>query len=202
MSDAEINQLIEDYPFEISTVDRLESYLLYQTAQNKYNFEANKALLKNYQIHARLIKPALITKILTLALMNLPSTDYLALSYMIPVTVVSDASVTYLSSLSNLLERAQYVEFWAAFAEPPQADLFSGIVGVVESFRAFILHTLKDTFKNISLAQFKLYLRLSDEEFAGFSAANSAVFEVPINQNISILRARHETSHALLCMSR
>ena len=186
-AEAEINQLIEESPFEISTIERLEAYLLHQCEQKKYHFDANKALLKNYQVHTRLINPQLIAKVLILALMHLPSPDYLALSYLIPTTLIADPTIKYLASLSNLLERANYTEFWASYDAAP-ANLFDGISGAVEAFRAFILHTLRDAFKNIPIEQFQGYTRLSSpEEFAAFVAAHAGICEVNCERFVLLL---------------
>ena len=176
---SDINQLIEESPFEPNTVERLEAFLSHQCSSKAYNFEANKVLMKNYQVHTKLVKVDMVTRILALALMQMPASDYLALSYMVPVSIVNNANVQYLAVISNLLERGQYKEFWVEFAKAP-ADLFEGINGVSDSIRVYIFNSVRDTFKNIPTSLFQEYLNLNDAEAKAYVANYSTICEVYI----------------------
>ena len=115
----DINKLIETEPFTESTVVALEDNLRRQLASEiPYNFEANKILMKNYQVKPVRANVNFIADILLLGVMRMPSTDYLSLSYIVPVKNRPDknASTQTIANLVKLLEQGQYSQFWQVIA--------------------------------------------------------------------------------------
>ena len=120
----DINKLIETEPFTESTIVALEDNLRRQLASEiPYNFEANKILMKNYQVKPVRANVNLIADILLLGVMRLPSTDYLSLSYIVPVKYRPDknASTQTIANLVKALEQGQYSQFWQAIVSSTAA---------------------------------------------------------------------------------
>jgi hypothetical protein len=178
VSTNEIDSLITNSPFEASTVTRLEQFVRQQLAgQSPIHFEANQVLMKNYQIHCKLINIKLASQILVLALMRLPHTDYLTLSYMIPVTLATHPNMECLSTCAGCLEQGKFREFWIEYSKAP-AGLFSSATGFIGSIRSFILHCLGNTFKNISTPIFLQLLGLPMDDIHAFISASPRALEV------------------------
>ncbi len=111
----DINKLIESEPFTEPTVVALEDNLRRQlVSEIPYNFEANKILMKNYQVRPVRANVNFIADILLLGVMRLPATDYLSLSYIVPVKYRPDknASTQTIANLVKALEQGQYSQFW------------------------------------------------------------------------------------------
>ena len=172
-----IDSLLENAPFEVSTISILEEYLKHQLSSQTYHFESNKILLKNYQINTIEPKPELIAQILLLSLMRLPTTDYLALSYIIPISSVNHPFILHIAKVADLLERGQYREFWAEYSSAP-VGLFTSATGFIGAIRSFILQSLSNTFKNLPGSSFAEYLGLPYTELSSFQTASQKVFTV------------------------
>ncbi|CAM9370860.1 unnamed protein product [Discosporangium mesarthrocarpum] len=104
--------VVEHEFFDHRAVSQLEEYLEEQVKSNTYEFEANKALLKLYQFFPDLCKDDVVAKILAKALMNLPSTDFTALMYLVPPPLHRSGIVSALKRCSEALETAKFVDFW------------------------------------------------------------------------------------------
>jgi len=151
--------------FGPQVVAKLEESVLTQKKSDGllYDFEANKALLKNYLISPVLIKPDFISSVLILSLMRLPLTHYLEISYIVPVQIASTSNNQLIASAANLLERGLFIEFWQLKANSPP-ELFDSVSGFVVGIRSFILQSLQDTFKTISLGLFQQLLGFANEQ--------------------------------------
>ena len=117
------------------------------TAEGKapYSLEVNKALLKNYQANNDIINVDAVTNILALSLMRLPSSDYLAISYLVPrsAKITGSAAVRSLTKLADHLERAQFVEAWAEIAASGAAfGSVKGFEAAVKSFETSLKESL------------------------------------------------------------
>lgn len=167
----EIENIIESAPFEVSSVERLEIFLRQQLTNQTYSFEANQILMKNYLMHTKLLNVDNIAQILILSLMRLPSTDYLALSYLIPVVVTTNPSIAAVAACANCLERGKFQDFWIEYSNSP-SGLFNQAAGFVGAMRSFILNSLANTFRNIPISAFLGYLGLADTEINAFIAAS------------------------------
>ena len=71
------------------------------------------------------------------ALMALPETDYMLCTYLIPVSIHSDASISTLKSLADQLESCSFQKFWSEAATC--GPLLSTVPGFEAAIRKFIL---------------------------------------------------------------
>ena len=154
--DQQLLTLVETAPYDVATAVGLETFVAAQLANKTYDFTANKALLKNYQVNPTTAKADFVAKLLILSLMRLPSSDFLALTYLIPTQLAGNANITVIRKAADSLERGKFREFWEQFV-PAQA-LFNEAAGFVDSIRLFIVSNLRDTFKSIPKALFQQQL--------------------------------------------
>ena len=129
-SPAEISRVLATAKADPTTVTQLESYVraevnaLYgPTAgggaepSHPYNFETNRALTKLYQFFPHLADESCTALVLILALLEYPSTDFMALSYLVPDRVQEREPCATLKRCSDLLEQSQFGTFWVTFRE-------------------------------------------------------------------------------------
>lgn len=175
--DQQIITLVENFAYEASTGAKLEVHVQNQLSQQLYDFSANKALLKNYQVNSSIMKVDFVCQVLVLSLMRLPSTDFLALSYLIPSSLTSNSNVMLIQKCADLLERGKFHQFWEEYVTAPQT-LFSQANGFVDFIRLFILSNLRDTFKTIPKNMFQQQLGLNDSTIVAFCDSNKLVEKV------------------------
>lgn len=151
---------VENDPYELSTLALLESHVIQQLSRAKdYDFESNKALLRSYQVNADQAKLDVVVQVMLLALMRLPSTDFLALSYIIPGKFPQQDKLKQIQKFADLLERAEFVKFWEEYAASDKS-VTDVAAGFVEAVRTYIASTTRDTFRNISREQLRQFLGL------------------------------------------
>ena len=80
--------LASDKRYDPAILPQLEAYVDAQCANRTYDLDCNLATLKLYQFHPEKSNPTVIAKILVKALMNLPNSDYLLCTYLVPESVV------------------------------------------------------------------------------------------------------------------
>ncbi|CAM9541156.1 unnamed protein product, partial [Choristocarpus tenellus] len=107
-----LRPVVEHEFFDHRAVSQLEDYLEEQVRSKTYEFEANKALLKLYGFFPDLCKDDMVSLILAKALMNVPSTDFIALMYLVPPPLHRCGPVSSLKQCSEALETAKFVDFW------------------------------------------------------------------------------------------
>jgi len=137
--------------YDATTQALLERYVVAQLSEGTYDFVANKALLKIYQYQASgpdALKPDVTAEVLVLSLMRLPSTDFLALSYLLPGKLAANAKIKQIQKCADYLERAKYQEFWAEYTSSAQ-PLFASAVGFEQAIRQFIISCVSDAFRNM-----------------------------------------------------
>lgn len=174
--DPQIANLLEIAPYDASSGAKLEAHVTTQLAQKTYDFAANKALLKNYQINSENMKIEFVSSVLILSLMRLPSTDFLALTYLIPTKVVSHESVTRIKKCADALERGKFHQFWEEYVG--SQAIFAQANGFVDSIRLFILSNLRDTFKTMPKNLFQQQLGLNDSSVVSFCESNKLVEKI------------------------
>ena len=132
-SPAEISNVLSTSVADPTTVTQLESYVRAQVnalygpttaaagvgaePSHPYNFAANRALTKLYQFFPHLADESCTALVLLLALMEYPSTDFMALSYLVPERVQEREPCATLKRCSDLLEQSQFGTFWVTFRE-------------------------------------------------------------------------------------
>ena len=153
--------LLEESRYDVAILPRLEAYVDAQCSSQSYDLDANLATLKLYQFHPAQLKAPVVAKILVKALMNLPNTDFLLCTYLIPERVLDAAPISTICSVASLLETCSFREFWGAL-EPLKAEL-AAAPGFEKAIRAFILGTLEITFQGVPTAHVKASLGLKDD---------------------------------------
>jgi hypothetical protein len=170
----ELKTLSFSDPYKLVTA--LEAYVTEQATGNSYDFIANKALLKLYQCYPDLLSTEVATKLLSLSLMRLPSTDYLVLSYLVSgQALTSNPSLVTLHSASDLLETGKFSSFWALRGE--NKNIFDA-ANFDQSIREYVIKNVSSTFKNMSAELLCGMLGLSTSALAAFQTDCSCKFQV------------------------
>lgn len=132
----------------------------------------------NYQANTDSLKPEVVAQILILALTRLPSTDLLTLSYLVPKKYNTVPSIKAVQTLSDLLERGQYAEFWTKYATNYEAVL-SAIMphNFLECIRSFIVLSLADTFRTISKELFSKFLGMQESDVPAFCSTHPTIID-------------------------
>ena len=110
-----VESLMAKGSYKTSNQSTLEAYVDAQaTGEGEYYFEANKALLKIYQFLPKDVDANKVALVLLLAMLEFPSssTDWLALSYLIPERLQKQEPITTALRCNNLLDACKFVEFW------------------------------------------------------------------------------------------
>lgn len=172
--------LIANEPYELSTLLSLERYVGMQLNEREYDFEANKALLRSYQVNAEHVKLDVVVNTMVLSLMRLPSTDFLALSYIIPGKLPLQPKLKQVQKYADLLERAEFPKFWDEYAAADQS-ITSSADGFKDLIRTFIISNTSATFTNISMELLQSFLGLSASETEAFCKASPLVDQVVLH---------------------
>jgi len=174
---AEVKNALEAAPYDANTAQLLERYVATQLASGTYDFAANKALMKNYQASSASSgsKMDVLTDVLTLSLMRLPSTDYLALSYLLPGKITDCPKLVLIQKYAEFLEKAQYKQFWAEYATSKES--FSRAKGFESSIRNCILMNLSVTFSAVETSTIAPMLGLDGAELKSFLSSAKELVE-------------------------
>jgi len=147
----EMLRCIERYnPDHLKTV---EAYVEDQARTNKYDLEANLAVLKLYQFNPHMLNMEITYTILLKCLTNLPHTDFVMAKCLLLPQQMKDETVQTIIELANVLERCDFTLFWQR-AEVNN-KLFRHINGFHDSIRKFVCHVVDTTFQTISKALLK-----------------------------------------------
>ena len=174
----QLSAQLETSPYDVSTGTGLEAYVTSQLSSKTYDYAANKALLKNYQVNPSSAKVDFVCKVLILSAMRIPSSDFLSLTYMIPTQMVSNENIVTIQKCVDALEKGKFRDFWQLYV-PTQA-LFADAVGFVEMVRLFIVSNLRDTFKNMPQGIFTQQLGLDNVSVVSFCDSNKFIEKVII----------------------
>ncbi len=185
-----LETMISEKPFDLSTMKAIEDNVSAQKSGNaQYSFNANKALLKSYQCNGGdTIKPSFVIDVLVLGLMQMPATDFLELSYLIPSKLIASKkgdndennsvdvnAISLVMKLANLLEQSKYTEFWTEMTTNADTKAsFTSINGFETAIRGYILANIAETFRNIKKSQLFSLLGYSNDEAAGLTFAQQS----------------------------
>jgi hypothetical protein len=179
-SDPVVANAIETAPYEAATASLLEGYVAKQLASGTYDFAANKALLKQYQAAGTAASNLdAVTDVLLLSLMRLPSTDYLALSYLLPGKITDCEKLTLIQKFAEFVEKAQYSNFWAEYAK--SSPLVAHAVGFENALRNAIVQNISNTFRDIETSVLAPMLGLDGEALNSFLSSSPVVESVSAN---------------------
>ncbi|KAK3939358.1 armadillo-type protein [Diplogelasinospora grovesii] len=178
----------------------LEEYLAQQCQKKFCDCNANRALLKLYQLNPNKIKDEVITNILVKAMTQFPSPQFdLAIHLLLPSLSSPSASssselaeaVSKLRALNALLEGAQYGRFWATLdndTDDIYADLTTDIAGFEDIIRVRIAQLISEAFREVHVSVLEAWLGLDDEEEVkkfvgefGWKVADAGLVQIPKN---------------------
>eukprot|EP01012_Entosiphon_sulcatum_P052632 TRINITY_DN7233_c2_g1_i1.p3 TRINITY_DN7233_c2_g1~~TRINITY_DN7233_c2_g1_i1.p3 ORF type:complete len:210 (+),score=52.51 TRINITY_DN7233_c2_g1_i1:908-1537(+) len=147
--------------YEADIIPKLEEYVTQQLKENTFDVEANIALLKLYQLFPERSSTEGIQKVLLKALMNLKDNAFTCAMYLVPQKYHENTSIGNLIQLSNLLELAQYKEFWHKTTELQDITVVAN--GFTPSIRDFIFDVLSITYRTIDTPFLSEALHLQQE---------------------------------------
>ncbi|KAK0624920.1 armadillo-type protein [Bombardia bombarda] len=193
-----INGLERYNPEAAST---LESYLQQQCEEKFCDCNANRALLKLYQLNPDRIKDEAVTNILVKAMTQFPSPQFdlcmhlLAPSHSNPAPASTSElaeAVAKLRVLNTQLEGAQYGRFWATLSADDDdiyADLTTDIAGFEDMIRVRIAQLISQAYREIDVAVLENWLGLdgADEvakfavETCGWKVVEDGLVQIPKN---------------------
>ncbi|KAL2134914.1 hypothetical protein VTI74DRAFT_10406 [Chaetomium olivicolor] len=179
--------------------DVLEAYLTQQCEEKFCDCNANRALLKLYQLNPDRIKDEVITNILVKAMTQFPSPQFdLSLHLLSPShsnpgpNSTSDLAeaVSKLRVLNAQLEGAQYARFWATLdSDDIYADLTTDIAGFEDMIRVRIAQLVSQAYREVQPSVLEGWLGLDSEEevkkfvveTCGWKVDEAGMIQVPKN---------------------
>ena len=84
--------------------------------------------------------------------MSIPSTDFLLCTYLISEQIKVDAAVEALYQLSNLLEQAEFKEFWKTYTNCAASPLLAAIPDFEEKVGDFVIGLLTASHQSLDKA--------------------------------------------------
>ncbi|OTB03169.1 hypothetical protein M426DRAFT_321963 [Hypoxylon sp. CI-4A] len=179
-------------------VGNLEDYLRHQCENRYTDSNANRTLLKLYQLNPDRVKDEVITNILVKALTCFPSPQFALALHLIPPHLIVPNSraelpeaIAKLRELSNQLQGAQYARFWATLdSDDLYADLTTDIDGFEELIRVRIATLVGHAYRELELPVLEQWLGLEGQaaltfvaETAGWKVEGSLVRIPPNPEN-------------------
>ncbi|PFH63020.1 hypothetical protein XA68_10432 [Ophiocordyceps unilateralis] len=158
-------------------VGTLETYLQEQCESKFCDCNANRTLLKLYQLNPDRMKDEVVTNILVKAMTQFPSAQFSLALHIINPSVAATGelpeALTKLRTLNSQLEGAQYTHFWATVdGDDICADLVADISGFEDLIRHRIAQLVSQAFREVDLELLESWLGLSKD------ATNKFVTEV------------------------
>mmetsp|Transcript_19543 Transcript_19543/g.27103 ORF Transcript_19543/g.27103 Transcript_19543/m.27103 type:complete len:221 (+) Transcript_19543:114-776(+) len=153
---AEVTKLLATQAYSPDIVSPLADYARAQAeGQVPYHFDANRTLVKLYTFFPHLEDENTIAIVLLLSLIQFPSTDTLALSYMIPDRVQTREPCATIMSCAELLDSCQFEEFWNLYNSKVKGDdaiLQTLVQSSAAAIQTQILHVMAQCYKVAPLA--------------------------------------------------
>ncbi|EPE05129.1 eukaryotic translation initiation factor 3 subunit [Ophiostoma piceae UAMH 11346] len=187
-------------------VGHLEAYLTQQCEDRSCDCNANRTLLKLYQLNPDRIKDEIITNILVKAMTQFPSPQFNQAMHLLSPAVANPAAaaasngavstelaeaVAKLRALNGLLEGAQFARFWATMdSDDLYADLTTDIDGFEEMVRVRIAQLVSHAFREVQVSLLEQWLGLSEDAVRKFATGTcgwkiepvgSATVQIPQN---------------------
>ena len=144
------SMLVSSEQYGEATIGTLEAYVKDQIKQGTYDFAANKALVKLYQLYPWRCQSDVLVQVLGLAVAARPATDFKALLYSCPANLVEGPLAKKLIDLDGLLDASKFGTFFKE-VDPKIVDL---VPSFEASIRNFILGLLAETTQSVPLETF------------------------------------------------
>jgi hypothetical protein len=161
-----IDTLLSKSPYSASNQAPLEAYVDAQAKGScPYHMDANRCLLKVYQISPQSANADKVALILLLALLEFPATDLLALSYLVPERTQKSEPCATILQCADLQKSCKFVEFWEAFASIEGDEQIKSLVsGSNEKCQRAILEVLALTYKTAKSSQILPALKMTSTD--------------------------------------
>merc|ERR1712087_79614 len=163
MDGASCAALLAKQRYNPDILPELEAFVDAQCANASYDLDCNLAVLKLYQFHPDKSNITTVAKILVKALMNLPATDYLLCTYLIPERVQEVELISDVAAIAKLLEKCSFRQVWEA-VEPLREQLLSGVAGFDAAIGEFILRTMQITYQSIPASHLEESLNVNNTQ--------------------------------------
>lgn len=141
----------------------LENHVRDQAKNNKYDLEANLAVLKLYQFNPQMSNLEITYLILLKALTSFPHTDFTLCKCLLLPAQMNDDTVNEIISLADILEKCDFELFWSKLLSTP--DLVVNVNGFFDSIRKYVCHVVGITFQTIASDYLVRLLGGVDSEF-------------------------------------
>ncbi|KAG6037728.1 hypothetical protein E4U41_004839 [Claviceps citrina] len=174
-------------------VGTLETYLQEQCEQKFCDSNANRTLLKLYQLNPDRLKDEVVTNILVKAMTLFPSPQFSLALHLLNSSAASTGelaeALAKLRSLNSQLEGSQYAQFWASVdGDDLCADLIADISGFEDTIRFTIAGLLSQAFRELELTHLESWLGLNQDaarkfatEVAGWTVDEAGIIKIPSN---------------------
>ncbi|KAF4589282.1 Translation initiation factor 3, subunit 12, eukaryotic [Ophiocordyceps camponoti-floridani] len=174
-------------------VGTLETYLQEQCEEKFCDCNANRTLLKLYQLNPDRMKDEVITNILVKALTQFPSAQFSLALHIINPSVAATGelpeALAKLRSLNSQLEGAQYTNFWATVdGDDICADLVADISGFEDLIRHRIAQLISQAFREVNMDLLEPWLGLGKDatkkfvtEVCGWEVDDQGNAKIPPN---------------------
>ena len=185
-SESEIRTLLSSSSYSPSSIAPLEQYLAAQVSgQAPYLADAVRTLVKLYQLFPAHKNETAIQQCCMLALAEYPSTDLLALSYMVPNIQVQKCA--------DHLNACQFPAFWQAYQEQPDLQAIAPAM----KFQQAIAQVLSFTYQQAPRSVVLEALNTTDTALLSSLAAvqkveSDVVYFVPTAENTKRERVYQE----------
>ncbi|KAH6651995.1 COP9 signalosome [Truncatella angustata] len=154
----------------------LEEYLKKQCEEKFTDGNANRTLLKLYQLNPDRIKDDVVTNVLAKSLTVFPSPQFSLALHIIPPSILAPNSradlseaITHLRELNNQLEGAQYARFWDTLdSDDLYADLVADVNAFEELIRIRIATLVSQAYREVELSVFAGWLGLPEAKAKTF----------------------------------
>jgi len=163
MPESTLRALLAERRYDAAILPQLEQHI----DGEGYDLEANLACLKLYQFFPDLLKVPTVAKVLVKALMQLPQTDYLNCTYLVPERVLDEEPVSHVVACAALLESCRFREFWSTLGQLREAGLLDGTPGFEAAVRTFVLRTFEITYQTVPAAHLRESLGLGADAELG-----------------------------------
>lgn len=159
-----VQALLQKSPYSSSNQGVLEAYVdLQAKGECPYYMDANRCLLKLYQFHPQSANATKVSLVLLLALLEFPSTDLLALSYLVPERMQKAEPCATILKCASLLESCKFSEFWGVFGAMEGGEQVKTLASgaSTEQLQRAIVNVLAQTYKSSSLSKVLAALNMS-----------------------------------------
>eukprot|EP00184_Porphyridium_aerugineum_P007698 CAMPEP_0184702712 /NCGR_PEP_ID=MMETSP0313-20130426/25245_1 /TAXON_ID=2792 /ORGANISM="Porphyridium aerugineum, Strain SAG 1380-2" /LENGTH=226 /DNA_ID=CAMNT_0027163275 /DNA_START=120 /DNA_END=800 /DNA_ORIENTATION=- len=188
----EILDILQSRRYDPNALAELETYITEQVqgGLDKYDLDANMAVLKLYQFYPERRKIQVVVQIMAKAMMALPETDFLCGSYMIAPELQAQEPLASMMELVGLLETGMYEQFWAKCDNSSSLETVrKSVVGFDDGVRKFVMGVVGRTYASIQVDLLAKFVNLDEGKTRelinkygwAIDSSNKARVEVPKN---------------------